>query len=272
MVVRHWLDARLQERLRNPRQAKNVPRVECLENPAQRRESIAAVLPNTILYNPEENVTHIATEEPVNAAGDATQSRSPRQSPPRRKSMRQPRLSRKLLDAAVTQPRPMSQADGRNGTYKRVSLLSYSKPQVPPSHSNDDKADTVVPQVYPNAQSFPNRNRGVIYVKRNKTALNARKSTKPLPATVSSRVVTREPFGGVNVPQHEPSSASSLDLVRIGASPSDGNSLYEYTPPHKYAITQDHSDSAAIQGSDALDVDFTLLGDPSAGDLHGDSF
>jgi hypothetical protein len=72
--------------------------------------------------------------------------------------------------------------------------------------------------------------------------------------------------------RHEPTSASSLDLVRIDASESGGNAPYKYTPPNEHTISQDHSDSAATQGADDLDIDFTLLGDPSAGDPHGDSF
>jgi hypothetical protein len=272
MNVRHWLAARLQEKLQNPRQVKNVPRVECWENPPQQRESITAVLPDTILYNSEKNVTHIATQEPVSVAGDATQLQSPKEYPPRRKSMRQPRPSRKLLDATATQPQAMPQADRRKCTHAEMPLLSSSNPQVPPPYSNNDKADTVVPHVYPNAQPLLKRKRGVIYVKRSKTVLNAGKSTKPLPATASSRVVTREPLGGVDVPQREPSPASSLDLVRMNASQSVGNSPYKYMPPHEHTISLDYSDPAAMQGIDDLDVDFTLLGDPSAGDPHGDSF
>ena len=157
MTVRHWLAARLQDKLRNPRQA-NVPRVECPEDPTQRRESIATVFPDTILYNSEEEVADVATQESVDAAGDATQLQRPREHLPRRKATRRSRrsaratdiehlrLPRNLVDVTVPQPQGKSQAGQRKSNRRGatgVSSLSHPSFEVAPSrspnqHSNDN--------------------------------------------------------------------------------------------------------------------------------------
>ena len=70
MAVRQWIAARVQARLQNIPRQRIVPRVDCPENPDQRRESIAAVFPELILEQSEEE-TEVAPDE----SADAVESR-----------------------------------------------------------------------------------------------------------------------------------------------------------------------------------------------------
>ena len=196
MTVRYWLAARLLDRLRNPRQVKNVPRVECPENPAQRRESIATVFPNTILCDSAE-VVDVATQESVGAAEEATRSQSPREHPPRRKSTRRRKpsaraiaikMSHNIVNVAVTRFQTLSQAGQRKYTRRRTTRVSLSHPspqvagsQFSDQRSNGVKSNTIVPWVEPNVPPLLKRRRRVIYVKPSRTALNARKSKNHCP-------------------------------------------------------------------------------------------
>jgi hypothetical protein len=197
MIVRYWLAARLEDKLRNPRQAKNVPRVECPENPAQRRESIATVFPDTILCDSTVAVD-VATQESVGAAEEATRSQSPRELPPPRTSTRRRKpsaraidieMSRNPVNVAVTRFQTSSQTGQRKHTRRRttrVFSLSHPNPQVAGSQfsnqrSNGVKSNTIVPWVEPMAPPSLKRRRGVIYVKPSRTALNTRKSKNHYP-------------------------------------------------------------------------------------------
>jgi hypothetical protein len=333
--------ARLQERLRNPRQAKNVPRIECMEDPAQRQEQITTAFPNKILYN-SEDVAHVVAQESADAPKDATQSRSPKKHPMRRTSTRRARPSAHTTDAEQlqslcdlvnitdVQSRALSQAGQRKSARRGVTLSSYPSPLVPPSQSsnqrsNDGKPNNILPgvNIYVNDHSLPKRKKGggVVYAEPRKRLRTS------LPTPTSDKVVTREPTENVNAPRHQPSSAPSLKLVEIYGSQSDGKTPHEFMPPNEHAIAWDHSSSgrdldmpgvtrrhtrssilsqpppedsldmsinrpcnqnggswktynrtrdhdvrAAAQEADDLDVDFTLWGDPSAGDPDGDSF
>jgi hypothetical protein len=333
--------ARLQEKLRNPRQAKNVPRIECVEDPALRQEQVTAAFPNKIRYN-SEDVAHVVAQESVDAPEDATQLRSPRKHPMRRTSTRRARpsahttdaeqlqSSRDLVNVTDTKYRALSQAGQRKSARRGVTLSSYPSPPVPPSQSsnqrsNDGKPNTILPgvNIYVNDQSLPKRKKGggVVYAERGKRLRTS------LPTLTFDKVVTREPIEGVNAPRHQTSSAPSLELVGMYGSQSDGEAPHKFTPPNEHTTAWDHSKSgcdlgmpgvtrrrtrssilsqpppedsldmsinipcnqnggswktynrtrghdvrAAAQEADDLDVDFTLWGDPSAGDPDGDSF
>lgn len=88
MTVRHWLAARLQEKLQNPRQAKFVPRVECPRNAAQRREAIVAVFPSQILYDLEEEVVDLLKQGSADATEIVPQSQNAKNNTLRGKSTR----------------------------------------------------------------------------------------------------------------------------------------------------------------------------------------
>lgn len=86
MTAHHWLAARLQEKLQNPRQAKFVPRVECPQNAAQRREAIVAVFRVKILYDLEEEVIELLTQGSADATEIVTQSQNAKNNTLRGKS------------------------------------------------------------------------------------------------------------------------------------------------------------------------------------------
>ncbi|KAF3036748.1 hypothetical protein E8E11_006095 [Didymella keratinophila] len=71
--VRYWLAARLQDKLRNPRQATKIPRVECPEDPDQERVSLAAMFPGTKLRDSEEEAADLVIREAVDVTEEATQ-------------------------------------------------------------------------------------------------------------------------------------------------------------------------------------------------------
>lgn len=103
MTVRHWLAARLQDKLPNQRQAKFVPRVECPQNAAQRRETIVAVFPSTILYDSEEEVTDLVTQGSAVTTEKVTQSQNPEKDNLRRKSTRERKPSARAIDSEQLQ-------------------------------------------------------------------------------------------------------------------------------------------------------------------------
>jgi hypothetical protein len=74
-TVRYWLAARLQNKLRNPRQATKIPQVKCPEDPDQERVSLAAMFPGTKLYDSEEEAADLVIREAVDMTEEATQSR-----------------------------------------------------------------------------------------------------------------------------------------------------------------------------------------------------
>lgn len=245
MTVRYWLAARLQDKLQNPRQAKNVPRVECPEDPNRRRVSIAAVFPDTTLYNSEEEVAHVGTQASVGAAERLTQLPTHREHSPRRKSTRRLIPSARAIDAEQ-RFKAISQAGQRKSTRRGATGVFASprlNPQVAPSQSlsqrsNDNKPDTAEPTVDLNARLLLMRKRSVIYVKPSRKALSARKLTISQPSPASSIDVTQEPLEGVHAPPYELSSAPGSDPVGTEASQNRGNALHETTPPTEHTISQ----------------------------------
>lgn len=54
MAVRQWMATRIQDRLQKPKDIADVPRVDCPEDPDQRRDSLRADLPNLVRYDSNE--------------------------------------------------------------------------------------------------------------------------------------------------------------------------------------------------------------------------
>lgn len=225
MTVRHWMAARLQDKLRNSRQAKKCPRVESAKDQAQTRESCATVVPGTKLYNSKDDIADTTTQEPVNMA-EATPLKTPRQHSRPRIPIRQQRPSTDAVDieqlqwpcsseATIDTPphQALSKAVQRKsarGGATRLSSLSHPKPEVALSrtstqHFNKDWFNTVISLVDANDPSSRKRKRGVNYAKPRRTSSIARESENPLPTPASSIAATPETIERVFAPAHEPS-------------------------------------------------------------------
>jgi hypothetical protein len=119
-TVRYWLAARLQDKLRNPGQAKKIPRVECAEDLDQRRVSFAAVFSGTTPFDSEKEAADLIIREAVDVTEEVTQSRRHKKHALRRRSTRRRKPSARAInieglqstctDTPVTGFRSVSQA------------------------------------------------------------------------------------------------------------------------------------------------------------------
>ncbi|KAF3032319.1 hypothetical protein E8E12_002216 [Didymella heteroderae] len=97
-TVRYWLAARLQDKIRNPKPAKKIPRVECPEDPDQERASLAAVFPDRTLYDSEVEAADPVTREAVDVTEEATQSQRHEERALCRRSTRRRKPSARAID------------------------------------------------------------------------------------------------------------------------------------------------------------------------------
>jgi hypothetical protein len=252
MTVRHWLAARLQDKLQNPRQAKDVPRVECPQDAAERRKAIAAVFPNTALYDSEEEVADLVTQGSTDATKEVTQSQSHEEDTLRRESTRKRKPSARAIDSEQLQlscTDSPSQADQRKCFHEEATeapLLAHPKPPVAPSPSSNQrsdthKLDTAVPWAAPVAPSPLERKRRVKYVKPSRTALKTRKKpTRLLPTPASSIVVSQVPsrclHGSPNGLNSDP--MQDLEELHTGHDASTGSC--ELARPTENIVSQNH--------------------------------
>jgi hypothetical protein len=224
-TVRHWLAARLQDKLRNPKQANKVPRVECPEEAAD-----------------------LVAREAVDVTQKATQSQRHEEHALRRRSTRRRKPSARAIDigglqstctdTTVTRLRSESQAGQRQYVPVvgiKISSLSHPKPSAAPSQSSDEplgniKLKTAEPRVASVTPSSLKRKRGVKYVKPSRTISNARlRSTGLLPTP--SIGVSRVPSGSAH------GSPTGLNLAPVQNSigqhtvHNDSNGPYELLPP-----------------------------------------
>lgn len=238
-TVRHWLAARLQDRLRNPKQTNKVPRIECPEEAAD-----------------------LVARKAVDVAQEATQSQRHEEHALRRRSTRRRKPSARAIDigglqstctdTTVTRLRSESQTGQRQCVPAggiRISSLSHPKPSAAPSQSPDEpsgniKLNTAEPRVASVTPSSLKRKRGVKYVKPSRTTSNARlRSTGllPTPTPTPSIGVSHVPSGSAHGSPTGLSLAPVQNSIEQHTVHNGSNGPYELLPPTKHIVTQDYS-------------------------------
>jgi hypothetical protein len=149
LAVRQWMAARLQDRLRRPPvEKKNIPRVECPQDPDQRRRSIAAVIEDmprddrTVCDSEEEDEEVVVDGRADTAEAPRRRARNslkPKEQPTRRRSMRncvrdspQSLLSRNVVYSPASQAEASSKAPSE--TQIGPSRASAFDPRLPSSN------------------------------------------------------------------------------------------------------------------------------------------
>jgi hypothetical protein len=197
--------ARLQGKLRNPRQAKKIPRVECPEDPGRRRAFLAAVFPGTKLYDSKEEAADLVVRKEVDVIEEATQSQHHDEGALRRVSTRRRKPSARAIDIGEsrskctdttgTRPPSAAEAGQRQSVWIEatgISSFSHSKcsaapPQSPHQRSDDDKLNTAVPLMASVTPSSLKRKRRV---EPSRTGSSEGKKLARLLPTAASSVVT----------------------------------------------------------------------------------
>jgi hypothetical protein len=237
------MTARLQAKLQNLSQAKKVPRVECPEDPDQRRLSLAAVFPGTKLYGSEEESADPVTQEAVDMT-EATQSQRHKE-----RSLRMPTRRRKpsarainieglqstCTDTTVANLQHVSHNGHRQ--YVLAGAIEVSSLSHPDEHSGNSKLNRAVPRVASVAPSSSKRKRGV---GPSRTASNeGGKLAGLLPTPASSVVTSQGPSRGL---YRSPDGLNSTSTQDQSTSPNGGIDPSGPMSQTKNIISQDRLD------------------------------
>ncbi|UPX12712.1 uncharacterized protein EKO05_0003251 [Ascochyta rabiei] len=184
MAVRRWIAARLQEKLNNPVERKWIPRVPCPENPAERRESIAARFAEIERYDSGEEteavaefeveeveeveevaevdaVEEVVPEESEQNAAQPPCPQTPEEQRKRRRSTRQRKPSRRVIDgqqsllsrdvADFSLDQADYPADERRTTRKRALRYANFIPDLRDEAERSRSLDSYIDRRFPDA-------------------------------------------------------------------------------------------------------------------------
>jgi hypothetical protein len=251
------------------------------------------VFSNTTLYDSDEEVAPLVTQGVTDATKKAIQFQRQQQDSQRGESTRKRNHSAHASNSErpqLSRTESTSQANQRENPFKEdteAPSIYLSKPEVAPSPSSNQclsigKLDAAVLRA---ALVVPISWRGksrIKYVKPSRTIMRAREERKNVrPTPEPSRICSQTPFMCLHGHLNKHTLAFVKGLGERQAGHASGGRFCKFTDPtkgigaqvqrkhHVSDTERDYFVKAATQTVGELDVDFALLGDPSA-DVHGD--